>query len=596
MLWILASLLACNGDKDNDDSGGNGNGDDGGDDSNPPIGTDADSDGFETPEDCDDGDADVNPDAPEVCDSIDNDCDTLIDAGDDDFEGGVTIYTDSDGDGYGDDDTERLACASGAGTSEEGGDCNDADGEINPDGFEVCNDLIDSNCDTTEDGCTLSVGDSYAVWDGEAAGDLAGLDVASRGDLNGDGTPDVIVGARENDDWASNAGATYVLFGPLQSGEFTLASADAEIYSPVADAKSGRSIEFLGDLDGDKVDDIAVSEPTYTETGLTQAGRVHLISGASVTAGSWDITKLAWATLVGGAQFDYAGTDLQRGGDVDGDGEEDLWIGIAGDDNAGTDGGSIVLAAGPISGTSSLDAQVAKLLPEGAGHLIGGVMAPGDYDGDGLRDLAVGDAAEDAVGAAAGAVYVVLGPVSGVVSLGSAAVKIDGNAAGDGFGSAVANSGDTNGDGLDDLLVGAPASTANDSGEAVLVETPLETGGAVAATTATFVGADANIDLGRSVAAGSDVDDDGVLDVLVGAPGWGSDKGQAYLARGPFSGTIDLSESSLRSWIGQTEGAEVGTGVAFGGAVLEGGAPAILLPSAYADDAGIEAGALYVAE
>jgi hypothetical protein len=330
--------------------------------------------------------------------------------------------------------------------------------------------------------------------------------------------------------------------------------------------------------------------------GLTQAGRVHLISGALVTAGSWDITKLSWATLVGGAQYDYAGTDLQRGGDVDGDGEEDLWVGIAGDDNAGSDGGSIVLAAGPISGTSSLDSQVAKLLPEGGGHLIGGVMAPGDYDGDGLRDLAVGDAAEDAVGAATGAVYVVLGPVSGVGSLASAAVKIDGNAAGDSFGAAIANAGDTDGDGLDDLVVGAPASAANDSGEAVLLETPLKSGGAAVATTATLVHADASIDLGKSVAAGSDVDDDDVFDVLIGAPGWGSEKGQVYLARGPFSGTIDLSVSSLRSWVAETGGTQLGTGVAFGGAALEGGGPAILLPSAYSDDAGIDAGALYVEE
>ncbi len=50
----------------------------------------------------------MNPDAIEVCDTIDNDCDTLIDAGDDSFEGGVTMFTDSDGDGYGDDDNGAL--------------------------------------------------------------------------------------------------------------------------------------------------------------------------------------------------------------------------------------------------------------------------------------------------------------------------------------------------------------------------------------------------------------------------------------------------------------------------------------------------------
>src|SRR5436190_14428535 len=149
MVWFLVSLLACNGDKDKDDSGGNG-GDDSADDSGP-IGVDEDGDGYETPDDCDDSNADVNPGATEVCDGIDNDCDDLIDAGDDSFEGGITVFTDSDGDGYGDDATERHACDAGVGTTDVGGDCDDADGEINPDALELCGDKIDSNCDDDPD-------------------------------------------------------------------------------------------------------------------------------------------------------------------------------------------------------------------------------------------------------------------------------------------------------------------------------------------------------------------------------------------------------------------------------------------------------------
>jgi len=592
MLWILASLLGCNGDKDEDDSNGNGNGGDGDDSS--PIGVDDDGDGYETPDDCDDADENVNPGAAEVCDGIDNDCDTLIDDGDDNFEGGVAVYTDSDGDDYGDDATERQACdASGVGVSDQGGDCNDADSQVNPEALELCDDDIDSNCDTTEVGCIGTTDSSYAIWDGEAAGDLTGLDVAARGDLDGDDIPDVIVGARENDAHGDNAGAAFVLFGPLQSVESTFKSADAELYSSQAGARGGKSIEFVGDVGGDKGDDVAVSASIYTGTSGPQAGRVYFVDAAAITAGSTqDLEKVAWASLSGGAQYDYSGSNIERGGDVDGNGTDDVWVGIPGDDDAGSDGGSIVLVAGPVTGTS-LDAQAAKLVPEAAGHLIGGAMAAGDYNGDGNRDLAVGDAVEDATGSAGGAVYVVYGSVSGLVSLADADVKIVSNEAGDTLGTSIANAGDTNSDGLDDLLVGAPYSTANVSGEAVLIESPLKSGAVSAVTVATFVDADANDRVGRSVAGNNDVDGDTVVDFLIGAPGWGGAKGATYLVGGPVDGLVDLSAQSLRWWVG-VDTQQVGENVAFGGPALEGGGEAILLPSPYSDDNGIDAGALYV--
>jgi hypothetical protein len=99
-------------------------------------------------DDCDDGDADVNPDAQEVCDALDNDCDGAIDDADDsvDLSGGATTYADQDGDGYGDSAAATLACAAPAGDVANNTDCDDDDGAVNPGASEVC-DERDNDCD-----------------------------------------------------------------------------------------------------------------------------------------------------------------------------------------------------------------------------------------------------------------------------------------------------------------------------------------------------------------------------------------------------------------------------------------------------------------
>ncbi len=81
-------------------------------------------------------------------------------------------------------------------------------------------------------------------------------------------------------------------------------------------------------LDGDKADDIALSAPHLHRVGSDPFGS-HLPDQRRVgRRRSWDIAKLAWATLAGGAQYDYAGTDLQRGGDVTGDGRKTCGSGL----------------------------------------------------------------------------------------------------------------------------------------------------------------------------------------------------------------------------------------------------------------------------
>jgi len=105
-------------------------------------------------DDCDDRDGLINPEADEICDDIDNDCDNLIDGQDDDIVDGLLWYRDKDGDEYGLDDDNTFSCSSQPpGYVEDGGDCNDTDETVHPGASEICNDNIDNDCDGWKDNC-----------------------------------------------------------------------------------------------------------------------------------------------------------------------------------------------------------------------------------------------------------------------------------------------------------------------------------------------------------------------------------------------------------------------------------------------------------
>ena len=133
---------------------------------------DADGDGFEDATwggpDCDPTDAEVNPDAVEVCDGIDNDCSGAIDDEATDFG---TWYADADGDGFGDADSPVSACAQPSGTVEDATDCDDSEALSYPGGSEVC-DLIDNDCDGEVDEGASDLGTWYEDSDGDGYGDI----------------------------------------------------------------------------------------------------------------------------------------------------------------------------------------------------------------------------------------------------------------------------------------------------------------------------------------------------------------------------------------------------------------------------------------
>jgi large repetitive protein len=117
--------------------------------------------------DCDDDDASISPDMEETCDGIDNDCDGEID----DFAGAnlSTYYADADEDGYGDPAAPTAACSLPEGHVENQQDCDDADGEVNPERVELCGDGIDNDCNNLIDDDSPVNGSTW-YQDGDADG------------------------------------------------------------------------------------------------------------------------------------------------------------------------------------------------------------------------------------------------------------------------------------------------------------------------------------------------------------------------------------------------------------------------------------------
>jgi hypothetical protein len=115
---------------------------------------DDDLDGWAACAECDDTRADIHPDAQEVCDGLDNDCDTLIDDLDASLDTTTTStwYTDGDGDGYGVDSALVQACSAPAGTAARSDDCDDGDAAQNPGAVEVCNGEDDDCSAVSDDG------------------------------------------------------------------------------------------------------------------------------------------------------------------------------------------------------------------------------------------------------------------------------------------------------------------------------------------------------------------------------------------------------------------------------------------------------------
>jgi hypothetical protein len=471
---------------------------------------------------------------------------------------------------------------------------------------------------------------------GENAGDTAGISVSAAGDVNGDGIDDVIVGAHYSD---SSAGAAYVVFG-RSDGFTSLVDLDAiaagsggfKIQGENEHDFAGHSVAAAGDVNGDGIDDLIVGAPQPS----IASGVAYVVFGRTGGfATPVDLDAIATGSggfkIQGENRYDYAGLSVSAAGDVNGDGIGDLIVGALDHDYSGRHyAGAAYVVFGRTGGFTSpvdLDDIAAgsggfKIQGENAGDFAGAsVSAAGDVNGDGIDDLIVGASRNyNSGGFDAGAAYVVFGRAGGFASpvdlAGIAAsrggFKILGENEGDYAGFSVSAAGDVNGDGTDDLIVGAPLNDSGGyrAGAAYVVFG--RTGGfarpvdldVIAAGRGGFKiqGENAGDYAGHSVSAAGDVNGDGIDDLIVGAPGryGGTSAGGAYVVFGRTSGfasPVDLADIAAGNGgfkiQGENAGDDAGHSVSAAGDVNGDGIDDLIVgaPHPYASDG---AGAAYV--
>ncbi|MFT4558605.1 MAG: hypothetical protein ACI92S_003986, partial [Planctomycetaceae bacterium] len=419
-------------------------------------------------------------------------------------------------------------------------------------------------------------------------GSNLGNSIKPAGDVNGDGFEDVIIGAYYE---SVTAGSAYVIFGKsngfspppdldnLNAGDgFAIRGVAGAIPGPADYA--GTAVSGAGDVNGDGFDDILVATSKYSATADGASGYVIFgkainsdVDLATIDAGASDTVGFRLTGF--GSTPDFNAADATAtGGDINGDGYDDIVFGGPRTNVGASYGvGAAYVVFGKESGFANLNVtqlnggngfRFTDSLTNGASnqaYIGSAVSIGGDINGDGFDDLVVGAPKLNAgtygvTPGYDGRVFVIFGDTSFGATV--EATQLNGS---NGFsatgvineqattGASISSGGDVNGDGIDDFVVGAPGSYdyAHVDGRAYVVfgKTNLGSSGslnltALSGTSGFILNGAANYDVaGTSVNITGDINGDGFEDVVVGAPTKssgsvvpGATNGQAYVMFG----------------------------------------------------------------
>ncbi|MEF8872467.1 MAG: integrin alpha, partial [Haloarculaceae archaeon] len=296
----------------------------------------------------------------------------------------------------------------------------------------------------------VQLNDSQTQFNGEMQGDRFGWSVTSVGDVNGDGVDDILMGAPGR----NGTGAAYLFYGPVDESNVSAQDADLTLVGEDAGDRAGWAVAG-DDIDNDGYADLVIGAP-HNDDEAENAGAVYVVRGGDSLTGTLSLES-ADATLRGQRANERAGFSVAtRNVTADRSG---LLVGAPG---TGTDSGAAYAVAAeslPQNGDHmSLSGSDLTVVGEADGDRAGWSVAwVGDVTGDdtanaliGARNHTAGDENQ------AGAAYVIRADASGTTELESSAGKIVGDGPNDSAGFAVAAAGDVDGDGVGDVIIGAP--------------------------------------------------------------------------------------------------------------------------------------------